>query len=201
MTDAVQNTPLQAVLQKRRTISLQSLIAFVPVAISLVLTPLPLALRLLLILALAVAIALLLYSRNRSRLRTLEQSIEPVPVEDSCAKHTLLPALFVETNRKYQHDLIDRDAPAIVKVGDVRKRFQSHHRECSLTERRRSESSLRKSRQRKRNNQKLPKRRRKRFQISSRFRLPWNRSWRGEWRRFARSPSRFPPPSAPTWFG
>ena len=121
MANALRNTPLQAVIQKRPTISMQSLIAFAPVVISLVLTPLPLVLRLLLILVLAATVGLILYSRSRSRLRALERSIEPVPVEDSCANHTPLPELFVATNRKYQHDLIDRDAPAIVQVEDVRE--------------------------------------------------------------------------------
>lgn len=121
MADALRDTPLQAIMQKRQAISVQSLVAFIPIVISLVLAPLPLALRLLLILVLAAAVGFILYSRSHSRLRSLERSIEPVPVENSCANHTLLPELFVATSRKYQHDLIDRDAPAVIQVEDVRE--------------------------------------------------------------------------------
>ena len=59
------------------------------------------------------------YSHTRSHLRTMERSIEPVPVEETCANHVILPELFVATNRKYQHDLIDRNAPAVIQVEDV----------------------------------------------------------------------------------
>ena len=119
MTDALQDTSLHAVVQKRPVISLQSLVAFMPVVVSLVLTPLPLALRLLLILVFTAAVGLVLYSHSRSHLRTLERSIEPVPVQENCAKNVILPELFVATNRKYQHDLIDRNAPAVIQVEDV----------------------------------------------------------------------------------
>lgn len=119
VTDALQDTSLHAVVQKRPVISLQSLVAFMPVVVSLVLTPLPLALRLLLILVFTAAVGLVLYSHSRSHLRTLERSIEPVPVEETCANHVILPELFVATNRKYQHDLIDRNAPAVIQVEDV----------------------------------------------------------------------------------
>ena len=84
-----------------------------PVVVSLVLTPLPLALRLLLILVFTAAVGLVLYSHSRSHLRTLERSIEPVPVEETCANHVILPELFVA------HDLIDRNAPAVIQVEDV----------------------------------------------------------------------------------
>ena len=119
MAEALQKSPLQSVIQKRPVVSAQSLVAFVPVVLSLVLTPLPLLLRLLLIFMLVATIGVLLYSHSRSQLRRLERSIEPVPIEDTCAQHTSLSELFVATNSKYQHDLIDRNAPAVIQVEDV----------------------------------------------------------------------------------